>query len=52
MKKLDTSNRSQQSKKLHLQRETIRRLEPAELKRIRGGQSSQSWPTLTRDDDI
>lgn len=50
MKKIDKSNRSQPSKKLQLQRETIRRLETPELTSIRGG-AMQSWPTFTRDDN-
>lgn len=51
MKKIDKANRPQPSKKLQLQRETVRRLETPELANIRGGASvPQTYPTFTRDD--
>jgi hypothetical protein len=50
MKKIDTRNRPQPSKKLELQRETIRRLDALELASIRG--AGGSWPIPTRDPEI
>jgi hypothetical protein len=50
MKKIDKRNRpQQQSKKLELQRETIRRLDAPELESARGG---FGYTTRTLDNDI
>lgn len=49
MKKIDKPNRPQPSRKLQLRRETLRRLETAELASIRGGaEAGDGWPTITR----
>ncbi|HWN69285.1 MAG TPA: hypothetical protein VNM90_16710 [Haliangium sp.] len=52
MKKIDKRHRPQPSKKLELQRETIRRLDAIALADIRGA-AMDSFPTVpTRDDFI
>ena len=51
MKKIDKPNRPQQSKKLELQRETLRRLDAPELASARGGIAA-GYTTRTQDGDI
>jgi hypothetical protein len=53
MKTNNKTYRPQSSKKLQLQRETIRHLNPSELASVRGGaeaEAPQTWTTFTQPD--